>query len=238
MGEIKKYNVLYIEDDQVDQMAFKRLMKDNEAICGYVIAGSIAESKQVLASQKFDVIVTDYNLGDGTAMDVVSEVRDIPVIFITRLGGEDAAIKALKYGAYDYMVKDPDRRYLQMMMLTMVRAMRRKKAEIQSRLLGEVARLTSDSVYIADREDWIVFANESFLKTYGYTQEEVLREKSLALWGAADVKHFTTGVIAEKSEVHHKRKNGEEFPVECLRSAVKDENGHDLAVVYITRSPK
>ena len=56
-----------------------------------------------------DVILLDLRLPDQSGMDVFQQIRRIdariPVIFITMAKGADAAIEAMKHGAYDYLFK-------------------------------------------------------------------------------------------------------------------------------------
>ncbi len=42
MMDNRKYKILLIEDDKLDQMAFKRLVKDRELSYDYTIAGSVS----------------------------------------------------------------------------------------------------------------------------------------------------------------------------------------------------
>ena len=59
-----------------------------------------------------DAILLDLNLPDRTGLAVYQEVRKvdarIPVIFVTMAKGADAAIEAMKEGAYDYLFKPLD----------------------------------------------------------------------------------------------------------------------------------
>lgn len=126
MSEIR---ILYIEDDSVDQMAFNRLMKEEKLPYDYTIAGSLAEAKRVLETEKFDVIITDYMLGDGTGLAILNYKTDAPVIMVTGEGDEAIAVKAMKAGAYDYLVKDADNRHLKALPLTIDKVLKRRRAE-------------------------------------------------------------------------------------------------------------
>jgi len=55
------YRVLLIEDDKLDQMAFERLVKQQELPYDYKIAGSFAQARSILESNKFDIIIVDYS---------------------------------------------------------------------------------------------------------------------------------------------------------------------------------
>ncbi|MFX1512732.1 MAG: response regulator [Promethearchaeota archaeon] len=104
--------ILLIEDDKIDQIAFKEVVDTKKLPYDYVIAGSVSETQNLLPSNRFDVIIADYMLGDGTAFDLFSLIGNLPIIFVTGAGYEDVAAKAMKMGVYDYLVKDFNRQYL------------------------------------------------------------------------------------------------------------------------------
>lgn len=110
--EQTKYRVLLIDDDKLDQMAFTRVVETKNLPYNYKVAGSVSEAQRILSSEQFDVVVTDYSLGDGTALNILSIVKDVPVIVITGAGDEEVVTSAWKAGAYDYLPKDLERNYL------------------------------------------------------------------------------------------------------------------------------
>ena len=124
-----KTRVFLIEDDKVDQMAFKRLVKESDLPYDYSIAGSVSEAKEMLGLKKYEIVISDYLLGDGTAFDVFDSVVDTPIIVVTGSGDEEIAVKAMKAGAYDYLIKDPKGNYLKVLPVTVENAIRRKKNE-------------------------------------------------------------------------------------------------------------
>ncbi len=128
MGEMR-LRILLIEDDSVDQMAFKRLVKEKDLPYNYTIAASISEAKKILSSETFDAVITDYLLGDGTAFDIIGLLADTPVIFVTGAGDEEIAVKAMKAGAYDYLIKDQKHNYLNVLSVTTENVIKRKRME-------------------------------------------------------------------------------------------------------------
>jgi len=121
--------ILLIEDDELDQMAFKRFVADEELPYDYMIAGSLSQAQGLLGSQEFDVIVSDYFLGDGTGLDILNSAENIPVILVTGAGDEKVAMEAWKAGAYDYLTKDIDHGYLKILPKTILNAITRKRME-------------------------------------------------------------------------------------------------------------
>jgi DNA-binding response OmpR family regulator len=127
--ECTKYKVLLIEDNKLDRMAFERFVYDQKLQYDYTAAQSISEAKEILESEKFDIIVTDYSLGDGTALDILNSVKDIPIILITAAEEEEVPINARKAGTYDFLPKDFDRNYLKAIPRTIENAIKHKKVE-------------------------------------------------------------------------------------------------------------
>ena len=124
-----QYRILMIEDDELDQMAFMRFVEAEQLPYDCKLVSSISEAQNVLNSEKFDIIITDYTLGDGTALDILDSIKDIPIVLTTGARDEDVAVKAWKAGAYDYLSKDLERKYLKAVPKTIENAIRRKEIE-------------------------------------------------------------------------------------------------------------
>lgn len=127
---------MLVEDDVADQLAFTRTLAQENYPFTSVIASSLAEARAALAQVRFDIIVCDYLLGPDTAFDVLAISGDIPVIVVTSFGDEDVAVRAMKAGAYDYLIKDWERRYLKMLPVVVENTLKRRDAEQQARLIA------------------------------------------------------------------------------------------------------
>ena len=95
------------------------------------VAGAGAEGLERVRGDPPDVILLDLRLPDQSGLEVYQQVRGIdariPVIFITMTKGADAAIEAMKHGAYDYLFKPLDLNQLRRVVgeaLEVVRRMR------------------------------------------------------------------------------------------------------------------
>jgi len=238
--ENTRYKVLLVEDDKLDQMAFKRSVEEQELPYEYTIAGSASEAKSVLGSEKFDIIISDYSLGDGTVFDFFDVVKDTPLILVTGAGDEEIAVTAMKAGSYDYLVKDAERNYLKAIPITVENAIRHKKTEEKLRLLSGAIMSTNDSIYITDMEDKIIFVNKAFRETYGYKEEEIIGNNSNILWigkpqSESTRSVFQTRTVGSTWEVgfYHKRKDGGIFPVSLSRSIIKNPKANEVAVVAV-----
>src|SRR5271166_3731241 len=95
------------------------------------VAATGAEGLERVRSGPLDVILLDLRLPDQSGLEVYQQVRKIdariPVIFVTLAKGADAAIEAMKQGAYDYQFKQLDLHQLRRVVgeaLDVVRLMR------------------------------------------------------------------------------------------------------------------
>jgi len=125
----KKRRILVVEDNKIDRMAFERFTRAEKLPYDYIFAGSVKEANEVLEKEKFDAALLDYMLGDGTAFDLFDKMKGIPFIVITGTGDEELAVKAMKSGSYDYLIKDIEGNYLKTLAVTVENAIKRKRTE-------------------------------------------------------------------------------------------------------------
>ena len=110
-----QFSVLSVEDDLVDQMAIEQMFKENLSIQDYKIVDSVKRAISAIEVQKFDVVVSDFHLIDGTGMDILKQMSNKPVIILTGAGDESLAVKSMKAGAMDYLIKDSGNFYIKML---------------------------------------------------------------------------------------------------------------------------
>jgi DNA-binding NtrC family response regulator len=102
--------VLLIEDEESISSALQRVL---EADGHEVVARTDPqEGLDAARSGNFDVVVTDLKMPGISGMDVIKSLHEtkpqLPVILMTGYHTTDVAIEAMKFGAYDYIVKPPD----------------------------------------------------------------------------------------------------------------------------------
>lgn len=240
--ENTRYKILFIEDNQLDQMAFKRFVDENDIPYDCTITGSVSEAHKSLDSDRFDIVITDYSLGDGTAFDIIKSANNTPVIVVTGAGDEDTAVKAWKAGAYDYLVKDLEQNYLKAISITVENAVRHKMVEKKLQLLSGAITSTEDSVYITNMQGVIIFVNKAFCNTYGYKEQEIIGKNSTVLWIGKNQSNntrsvFQTRTVGSSWEVgfYHKRSDDSVFPISLSRATIKDSNGNEIAIVGVAR---
>ena len=104
--------VLVVDDERNIRESLQRLLELEGIDCATASDG--AEAVELLKAESFDVIVTDLRMPVMGGQELLERIRDegqrSPVIMISALGEIHDAVKALKTGAVDYLIKpfDPD----------------------------------------------------------------------------------------------------------------------------------
>lgn len=84
--------------------------------------GTVAEARRALAERNYDLCFTDMRLPDGNGQEIIELIAashpDTPVAMITAYGNMDAAVVALKSGAFDFVSKPVDIQMLRRLVRT------------------------------------------------------------------------------------------------------------------------
>jgi len=103
-------SILNVEDSNADAMLIKMALRkafNNQSSLTRVI--DIASAVAFLENNKVDVILLDLNLPDAQGLDSLKQLRvvakNIAIVLLTGCDDEQSALKAIKNGAQDYLVK-------------------------------------------------------------------------------------------------------------------------------------
>jgi serine phosphatase RsbU (regulator of sigma subunit) len=102
-------HVLIVEDSELDAKVLEGLLR----VGGYEVTARRVETAEqmndALNTGLFDVILADYNLPEFNAPDALGLLnksgRDLPFIVISGGIGEETAVRIMKSGAHDYLMK-------------------------------------------------------------------------------------------------------------------------------------
>jgi two-component system, NtrC family, response regulator PilR len=110
-------------------------------------AADLASARAQLGAEKYDLCLTDMRLPDGSGMDLVSHIAqrfpETPVAMITAHGNVEAAVNALKAGAFDFVTKPVDLAVLRRLVQHALdlNEQRRSQQPASNRLIGDSARM-------------------------------------------------------------------------------------------------
>ena len=113
-------------------------------------APTLKAAREMLATVAYDLCLTDMRLPDGSGLDLVSEIStrfpNTPVAVITAYGNVEAAVEALKAGAFDFVSKPVDINVLRGLVkqaLDLNTQRMSRSDETANRLLGESAPMVA-----------------------------------------------------------------------------------------------
>jgi two-component system LytT family response regulator len=98
--------IAIIEDEQAIRDAYKLLLNENFSDIEIVgEAGKVTDAVALIKNSSPDIVFMDIELEDGNSFQVLQNVRpySFKVIFLTAYN--DFAIKAIKFSAFDYIMK-------------------------------------------------------------------------------------------------------------------------------------
>jgi PAS domain S-box-containing protein len=199
------YTLLIVEDFLEDREQYRRfLLKDSS--CSYCIleAESAADGLKLCQTRPIDAILLDYLLPDDDglafleALSAQNNGSSPPVVMLTGQGNESIAVRAVKLGAADYLVKkDLTPEILQ---LTMQKAIENTRLRQQLQQSGEQIKAIwesmTDAYIMLDRHYRFTYANQAATQVIAsltnLAPEEILGKSH---W---DLFPYLTGSVVEQ----------------------------------------
>ena len=260
--------VLLVEDDAVDRMACRRALSRNvdyEFLLSEADSGR--EGLQLAHEQKPDCVLLDYHLPDLNGLEFLAALADdtgdvsVPVMMLTGTDNATIAVEAMKRGARDYLIKDTEHQYLELLPAVIQRVLSERRMLMEKKLAEHklfeaeakyrsLVETIPAIVYIAalDHTNTFLYVS-SRIKTLGFSPEEWLsdpdilvaqihpEDRARALEERANSR--STGAPL-RSEYRLLARNGTTLWFRDEASVVKDESGRSLflqgILVDITQS--
>lgn len=101
--------VLMVDDDMHSRQRIARALHGDPRVHLAGQAESLAQARKLLTNESFQVLLVDLELGDGSGLDLIAEVRAagraIEIIVISALGHDEAVMRALSAGAVGFLFK-------------------------------------------------------------------------------------------------------------------------------------
>lgn len=102
------YKTIVIDDEPLIRESIKQILEPYKEIMIIGACGSVAEGETLIKSCEPDLVFLDIQLLDGTGFDLLKKIEEInfKLVFVTSY--DKYAINAIKYGAFDYILKPID----------------------------------------------------------------------------------------------------------------------------------
>lgn len=198
-----KFRVLVVDDE----VAFCQLLANAIRSAGYNVdtAADASAAMEILARGETDLVLSDICLPDKDGIELIAQVRatgnDVPFIMCTSSSSVDTAVRALKAGAADYMVKPVSNDEV-IHRLRQIESVQGLQAE--NRALREIVGGRSDDCYR--------FISPSMQEVERLVDRVSSTESIVLLTGETGT---GKGVVARSIHQRNTRRSGPFIPVNC-----------------------
>lgn len=219
--------ILLVEDNvdhaELTELSLKRHISNIEVIKSH----SGKTCMEALASDLFDVIILDYSLPDRNGLLVLKSIKShkikTPVIIVTGMGSEATAVKAIKNGAYDYLIKSDG--YLVTLPVTVQKVLQNKGLEDlldeTEQRYKDLVENANDGIYVLDNKGQFRLINNKIEEFTGYRREELLKTHFRHLIAKEEKQRwlFLLKQLKDHNNLDHietviRTKDGKKIPVE------------------------
>lgn len=180
------FNILIVDDSHGD----RRLVQEYLAAAGPGVysstcAASLAEARERLAEGGVDLVLLDLGLPDSWGLETLREMLKsaarVPVVVFTGTDDEEQALKAIRAGARDYLVKGP------LTKTGILRTIRYtiERYRLENALRESEVKFRTLADYTLDWEYWlgpdreVLYMSPSCLSFTGYTPQEFAEDPGL-----------------------------------------------------------
>jgi len=231
--------ILFVEDDEIDTLAFKRAVSKSGVAIEQIMCFQYAqEAIDSLDHFTPDCAFIDYQLPGSDGLHLLKNLKkkmpQLPVVVFTSQGDERIAVEMMKNGAYDYFSKsEVNTEKISKTLLGIIRILELELEREQTRIvLAEkesfIKKITQSSpniIYVNDIETaFNIFHNDQIRNILGYSEKEV-NEMGIGLF--SKILNFSEFENIRKHylDIRHNLKDGDiaEFEFKLIHK-----DGHDV----------
>lgn len=247
----KELHILIVEDLPSDVELAQRELRS--VIENFAVRVVDTEEDFIIALEEFspDLIISDYQMPsfDGlSALQIAQERSPLtPFIMLTGSMNEDTAVRCMKAGADDYVIKEHIKR-LGSAVISAIEKKKieseKKKSEKELQKLNLAINNSREVIFMTDKEGSFTFTNSEFTKLYGYTDEEIIGKASPRIlksdfYAKEDYENFwatlKSGQNIPSAQYVNRGKNGKLIDVEGSADPIIDNDGNVIGFLGIQR---
>ncbi|HVN73762.1 MAG TPA: PAS domain S-box protein, partial [Methanoregula sp.] len=176
------YRILYV-DDEPALLEISRLFLERSGEFSVATVTSAAEAIRLLAEEKYDAIISDYQMPEMDGIEFLRHVRaggsTIPFVIFTGRGREEIVIQALNEGADFYIQKggDPVPQFAELAHKVR-QAVQQRRAETSirdhERREADIINFLPDATFAIDRSGRIIAWNRAIEEMTGFPAADML----------------------------------------------------------------
>lgn len=238
--------LLHLEDNQADAELIHSQIAEEWPECEIRRVDNRHEFLAAIQRERFDLIISDFSLPHFNGLEALTLARqytiDTPFIFLSGTIGEENAVRALKCGAADYIIKDRPARFVSAIRSALAHvqeARRLRSTEARVREQAALLDKARDAIIATDLSNRIAYWNASAEEIYGWTADETIGRRIEELQLHADPARFAIAraqLAANgewRGEFRVQTKHGQSLQVESTWSLVLGADGQPRSILFI-----
>ncbi len=251
MRKDKQIRILNVEDEEVDHIALMSILNEKHLPYDIDHATSIVDTMALIEKNRYDLLLIDYMMPDGTGLELLGKLKETVSIFITGSGDETVAVKAMKRGAYDYIIKDPAKRYLELLPVAVEKALNTAKLEKErkesKKWLCITLKSIGDAVIATDTKGCVKFMNPVAQFLTGWKEEDALGRPLGEVFDIKNEENYlelespTAKLIHENMDIGLSNrmnhiliaKEGRQIPIADSSAPIRDDRGNIIGEVLV-----
>jgi len=249
--EGKLLRVLMLEDSEKDARLILRRLKKDGYNPVYERIKTPAAMKKALKEKQWDIILCDYKMPKFSGPSAITVLKkaniDIPLIVVAGAIGEATAVKCMRLGAHDYIIKGNMSRLCPAIARELEEAeVRNKEKHMEEKLRYEEQRFRAfvenspDMITLINLEGTITYVNPAVEKILGFKPEERIGANGFELIHPDDMKLLAdsfnslsrdTNAPIIQGEMRLRHKDGSWCTLEAVGSNLVNDNLVEVIVV-------
>jgi len=259
----QKLKILHLEDLASDAELVERELKKNNIEFELLVVDYKEEFEKALKEFHPDIILSDHSLPSFSSIDALKIVKEMgmkaPFILVTATVSEEFAVRIIKEGAEDYILKDR----LQRLPSAVLNAIKKTQLELErEKYLNEINARQEELKVAHERLlfhiensplGFIEWYNNTTVKSwsrraeeiFGWTENEFIESNKTGFSQIYEedlplVRKIAEGLvngIVERNTVQHRnyRKDGKTIWCQWFNSVLKDANGKVITIMSLVQ---
>ncbi len=243
--------ILVLDDEKEIRDLVGRILKRKGY--NYYSVANAEEAKNYLQSEKVDLVLCDIDMPGQSGLDFCRDLKtlrpDVAVVMVTGFDDPDIANRAIKAGAYGYVVKPIEPNDLLIYIDNVLHRIKLEKENEEAlkdseEMFRAISESANDAIVMINEQDEVTFWNRAAEQIFGYRRKDILGKRlhpfvvpePLQERCHKGLKLFRkTGkgpAVGNTIEVSALRKDGREFPVELSLSGIRLKDcWHAVAII-------
>lgn len=243
---------MLIEDNPLDVRLLREMLEATVFSGAQLSHATSLKQAMDLQLKSFPLILVDLNLPDSVGLETLlrikNEAADSAIVVLTGLNDEEVALKAVKYGAQDYIIKgnlnykhfERSIRYsLERNNVIVERDKMQKKILLQASILQNVR----DCIIVTDGEGKIVYWNAGATILLGYSESEMIGQSPGILYPEFRSPEEVSVTLKEikdgrdyNGEWQGKRKDGSLIWVDIKTTLMQNFHGKPIGFIVVSKN--